>query len=570
MVLVAACLPPRTAPVVPPQPLPPGRMFDSVVAVLQDGYYDPLFVRDNLKILTDEFRPAAVAAATAAEERDVIRRLLTRIPASHLVLLSREEYEDLAYDLAGDRHVMLGMQLVTSQERYFASMVFTGGPAYVAGIRDGDEIAAIDSVTPSQSPYVDWREDDASLPDERDPPTYALHASFGSTLQLRVVRVPGETTTVRVSPGFFSALDATRASVRLTTRDSVRVGYIHWWYMHTRGVAGGFIAALSGPLASSDALLLDLRGRGGSESAVRDVLRMLTPGPEQRFSGPVVALIDRQTRSAKEELAFELRARGLARLVGEPTAGAFIPAGFARITRDAVLMYPVTDKVPNPYTPLIEQHPVPPDVAAPSIGPYAGGVDSLVEAGLAEATRLVRERGAGVTLPPTIEVLVTRMIAAYGGESTFELFDAVTGSGTSRTRRIQQDSITPVDSPATLDSPVALGGVNLRWQALYDLPRQSVMDRDAAKVQGLELFDGEPCVRVRVGTTKAAVDLFVALRTFLARGARFMVHKEKGTATTWVYYRSYRSVAGLMVPDTIEVEVGDEAAELRLDRIRVL
>ena len=77
-------------------------------------------------------------------------------------------------------------------------------------------------------------------------------------------------------------------------------------------------------------------------------------------------------------------------------------------------------------------------------------------------------------------------------------------------------------------------------------------------------------VRVRVGTTKAAVDLFVALRTFLARGARFMVHKEKGTATTWVYYRSYRSVAGLMVPDTIEVEVGDEAAELRLDRIRVL
>jgi len=105
-----------------------------------------------------------------------------------------------------------------------------------------------------------------------------------------------------------------------------------------------------------------------------------------------VALIDRQTRSAKEQLAYELRAQGLGRLVGEPTAGAYIPAGFANLGGNVVLMFPLGDKKPNPYTPLIEGHPIQPDVAVPWVGPYAGGQDVLIEAGIAEAVRLVRAR----------------------------------------------------------------------------------------------------------------------------------------------------------------------------------
>jgi carboxyl-terminal processing protease len=125
---------------------------------------------------------------------------------------------------------------------------------------------------------------------------------------------------------------------------------------------------------------------------------MLGPGEAQRFAGPIVALIDRQTRSAKEELAYELRARGLARLVGEPTAGAFLGAGFELISDDIVLMLPGT-ALPT-YTALIEQQPVEPDVFARSAGPYAAGNDPLLTAGLDEAVRLVRERGPGFTRGP--------------------------------------------------------------------------------------------------------------------------------------------------------------------------
>lgn len=368
-------------------------MFDSTIAVLNRGFYDSAFVHAHLGALSEDLRPAAAAAGDPASERDVIRRLLARLPVSHLALMSLYEYSDLAYDLSGTRHIMLGMQLFEDDGRYFASMVLTGGPADRAGVRDGDEISAIDSLPPAQSPHLDWREDDVYLPDGRDPPAYGLRLLSSPSLELRVVRVPSETTTVRVTPAFYSALDATRASTRLIVRDGVRVGYIRWWYMHTYGIVSDFRGALTGPLASSDALVLDLRGRGGSDKAVEGILQLLVPTAEKRLPRPIVALIDRQTRSAKEELAYELRALGLGRLVGEPTAGAFIPAGFAELGHDAVLMYPIFQKRSNPYIGLIEGHPIQPDVAAPWIGPYSGGRDSIIQAGIAEAVRLVRAGG---------------------------------------------------------------------------------------------------------------------------------------------------------------------------------
>jgi tricorn protease len=367
-------------------------MFDSAFVVLQSHFYDTTFVHARLKALREEFRPVAVSAASDTAELDVIRRFLSQIPASHLALLSTDEYEDLAYDLAGKRHLTLGMQLIRVDRRYFASMVLPGGPAFVAGVRQGDEIATIDGVPPELSPHLDWREDDVSLLDGRYPPTYGMRLLSSKWLDLQVVRAPEDTVTVSVTPRFYSALDATRASIQLFTLDSVRLGYIHWWYMQSRGVVDEFAAALDGPFAGSDALVLDLRGRGGYEHTVQGILELLTPGKQQRFKGPVVALIDRQTRSAKEELAYELRALGRGRLVGEPTAGAFIPAEFARLSHDAVLMYPITDKLPNRYTALIERHPIEPDVRAPWVGPYARGTDSIMAAGVAEAVRLVRTR----------------------------------------------------------------------------------------------------------------------------------------------------------------------------------
>jgi carboxyl-terminal processing protease len=370
-------------------------MFDRTLDVLSRHYFDTAFRRTTLKTLNEEFRPAALAATSAAEERDVIWQLLTRVPGSHLTLLSRRAYQALMGDVAGGTHVMLGMQLVSLDGRYFATSVLDGGPAATAGVQAWDEVVLIDSVPPAGSSHVDPRSDDASLP---DPPMHTMNAPFGDTVQLRLVRVPGETLTVRVAPKPYSTLQATQASVRLMSRGGVRVGYIHWWFMNSRGVPAGFEAALNDPLATSEALLLDLRGRGGSDPAVRGLLTLISPGPEQRFRGPIVALIDKRTRSAKEQLAYELRERGLAVLVGEPTAGAYHSSGFATVGNNLILMFPQRTKF-GFYTERIEGRPVMPHVPVASAGPYARGADPLIDAGLAEVVRLVAELGPGRTLP---------------------------------------------------------------------------------------------------------------------------------------------------------------------------
>ncbi|HEV2670050.1 MAG TPA: S41 family peptidase [Gemmatimonadales bacterium] len=392
--LLTACpMPPAPAPP-PPRVDVPGRTFDSVVTVLNRRYYDTTFVASTLKSLVEEFRPAATAAASPGEEREVIWRFLGRIPASHLALLSRTAAYDLWWNIPGETHAMMGMQLVQLDGRYFASMVLAGGPAARAGIHDWDEVVALDSLSPAKSFRVDWRSDDAYLTDDRDPPEYGIMPLYGD-VRLQVVRVPGETVFVRVTPQRYSVLDAARASARIVTRDGVRVGYIHWWYMNSKGIEKGFSAALRGPLDSSQALVLDLRGRGGSETGIRNVLKLLAPGPHQQFVGPIVALTDRQTRSAKEMLAYQLRALGLARLVGEPTAGAVLGAGFEEISGSAILMYPGVT-IPT-YTAIIEGHPVEPDVATGWGGPYSGGRDPILEAGFDEAARLVHTNGAGFT-----------------------------------------------------------------------------------------------------------------------------------------------------------------------------
>ncbi|HEV3052795.1 MAG TPA: S41 family peptidase [Longimicrobium sp.] len=371
--------------------------FDAVVTVLEGAYHDAAFRTSELPRLAAELRPRALQAASPAEERAVVWELLSHVPASHLALISSAGRSMLISELFNRPQPTLGFQLVRWEGRYFATMVLPGGPAATAGIRPWDEITSIDGVSPASSARLDWRTDDAFLPDVRDPPVHALLVREGETVRLGVAARPGAVREVAVPVRAWSALQGGRASVRSVVRDDVRIGYLRLFYLHITGVPELLEEALDGPLAGSDALVLDLRGRGGGAHVVQQVLRLLTDGPKRRFRGPVVALIDRQARSGKEALAYELRRQGAARLVGEPTAGAVIPASFVDVGEGAVLMFP--QMTLPPYTDLLEGKPTPPDVAVAWGGPYSGDRDPILEAGLDEAVRMVRADGRGEVLP---------------------------------------------------------------------------------------------------------------------------------------------------------------------------
>ena len=360
-------------------------LFESVVEVLQNRYFDEQFRNNVLPNLASEFRDKARQTKSLNEGRQVVHDFLSRIPASHLGLLSRETYRNVIDELWGRPYPTFGMQLVEVSGDQYAFMVLEGGPAERAGILAWDRIVSIDGVKTAQSPRLDWRSDDAYLSDDRDPPVRAILANAGDTIRLKLSRRAGQFLELNVKADHYSAFQAAQASARILTAGERNFGYIHFWFVHIKGVPELLREKLEGDFSNCDGIILDLRGRGGSGSMIGRILEVLRRDASYR-GRPVVALVDRQSRSAKDVLAFELRRTGLARVVGEKTAGAVIPATFANVGHDSILMFP-SFKLPR-YTDLLEFKPVEPDVFVERAGPNSAGVDPILKRGLAEVAKL--------------------------------------------------------------------------------------------------------------------------------------------------------------------------------------
>jgi carboxyl-terminal processing protease len=364
-----------------------GPLFDNVIAVLGERYFDEEFRTTALPALTARYRLRAERASTIAAQRQVVHDLLSEVPASHLGLLSRKAFDAVIGDLRGDPYPTPGFQLIGFDGGFYAGFVLEGGPAARAGLLPGDVVRSIDGVPTAQSPRLEWRSDDAFIKDDRDPPVHLVHASRGERLALTVERQPGELLKFEVPVEDYSALQAARASVRTIAAGDVTVGLVHFWFVHLSGVPQLLQESFDGPLRQAQALIVDLRGRGGSYLEIAKILEVLR-GDLARNRRPIVALVDRQSRSGKDILAYELKQNRLARLVGEPSAGAVIPATFADVGHDTILMFPA-GRLPR-YTEVLEFKPVQPDVPVERAGPFAAGRDSILDAGIQEAVRLLQ------------------------------------------------------------------------------------------------------------------------------------------------------------------------------------
>lgn len=361
-----------------------GTLFENVVAMLEARFVDVDFRTKQLPALAARYRDQANAAKTLAEEREVVHQLLSHIPASHLGLISKLAHRQLMADLLRVPYANFGFQAIGAGEHIYAGMLLQGGPAARSGLLLGDRLVTIDGVPALESPRLDWRTDDAYIGDELDPSVQYLLAKAGDRMDLRVERRPNEFVNISIVAEEYSAFDAAEASVRVVRAGGKSIGYLHFWYVHISGVPDLLTRALEGRLRDVDALVIDLRGRGGSATEVTRIVTMMREYRD-RTNRPTVALIDRQSRSGKDVLAYEFKEMGI-RLVGEPSAGAVIPASFGDVGHDSVLMFP-TFRLPR-YTDLLELKPVEPHVRVERPGLFAAGRDAIFDAGIAEALRL--------------------------------------------------------------------------------------------------------------------------------------------------------------------------------------
>lgn len=365
-----------------------GTLFDNVVALLSERYVDQKFRTEELPKIVEQYRERARESVTLEDQRQVVHDLLSHIPASHLGLLSKTTHRGMLADLLRIAVPTFGFQLVAGPGGHYATMLLENGPAIRSGLLQGDRVVTVDGVPLADSPRFDWRSDDAYIGDERDPAIHQLLASAGDRIELRVERRPGEFVNVGIGAEEYSAFDAARASVRLIRQDGRRFGYVHFWYVHISGVPELLRETFDNEFAQADAFVIDLRGRGGSATEVTRIVALVREYMA-KSGKPFVALVDRQSRSGKDILAYEFKEAGV-RLVGEASAGAVIPAMFGDVGHDSVLMFP-TFRLPV-YSDKLELQPVEPHVVVTRSGPFAAGRDPILEAGVREAGRLIVNR----------------------------------------------------------------------------------------------------------------------------------------------------------------------------------
>lgn len=217
--------------------------------------------------------------------------------------------------------------------------VVNDSPASKAGLKIGDKILSVDGVN-----YIGL-----------------LNFSGLKKYQLNIER-DGQIQKVSISPilaNYYTQYNnSLEKSARVQTENGKEIGYVHVW-------GGGtptheiLDTVLRDQLQETDGLVFDMRdGYGGNYLEDLDrFFRQPENYPEflstdrkgksnsikYVYNKPVVALINRGSRSGKEILAYVLKKTKRARLVGDTTGGAVLAGTLKVIDKNCALYLPVLD-----------------------------------------------------------------------------------------------------------------------------------------------------------------------------------------------------------------------------------
>jgi C-terminal processing protease CtpA/Prc len=372
--------------------------FEACLRTLRATPY--LRTRDDLdwRSIEDDWRSRADAAAPGDEVREVLNEMLIELDASHAAVLDGAVHRTMMNELNGRPSPTFGVLLEESRPgRLFVRALFEGGPAERAGLALGDEVVVVDGAGALESGSVVEAGYDPGIGKER---LFSLRAhSAGTRCSMATRRAADARLTIRhLVAESMSGLEAGRRSARVVDVEGRRIGVFHLW-MVALGSAELLQEALTGPLADCEALVFDLRGRGGFADEIPGLLAPFRKPSGRRaargvhFDRPVVFLTDDRTRSAKEILSWHIRHERLGPLVGEATEGAVLGAGFFPLPGGLLLEAPVME-VPMPDGTSLEGVGVEPHIAVERAGPFAAGRDPILARGLAEALRRLSAKGA--------------------------------------------------------------------------------------------------------------------------------------------------------------------------------
>lgn len=374
--------------------------------VTGNAFYDASMRGVDWEAVRAELTPRAAAAKTAAELSAVINDALARLHASHTGHFTQDQRE--YYELLdvffpegvpkrkGSKihpgpvqYVGIGLVTKAIDAQVYAADVYDSGPAARAGIRVGDALLAVEGgVWGDVAPFRER---------EGKPTIVTIKRTADPASRMEVTVVPAM---IRPRELFLKSI---AASARVIEREGKRIGYVRIRsYAHP-----SYHEALKDLLAErfmdADGLVIDIRGGwGGARPEYMDIFNPTAPaltyrardGKERVLSTtwrkPVAMLIDGESRSGKEAIAYAFKKHGIGPLVGERTAGAVL-AGTTRPLADGSVLYLAVNDVRVDGQSL-EGVGVEPDVKAPRSLPYCEGRDAQLDAAVDAVLERLRPR----------------------------------------------------------------------------------------------------------------------------------------------------------------------------------
>jgi carboxyl-terminal processing protease len=420
--------------------------FDSVWTVVERTYVDTGFVATRWHAVRDSLRPLAMSITTRQALDRLLSSTLRRIPDSHFYILPATVASEVSTDRnsGGSGEGTAGLSIRIAGDRALVWRVEAGSPAERAGIKAGQTVEGVnDRVVRTSIRRV------LSLPDASRQRALAelsfnlnsaLAPAVGDTVRVRVsgprtsssfdrllraVPVTGTISKFGNLPPIAGKVRASRQPVRISARTNVSncIGVIAF-NIWLPALAPELERAVDS-VADCAGIVLDLRGNPGGVGAMvmgfagyfvdspvslgtmrmrelslnfainprRIRIRGVQKGP---YGGSVAILVDAMTASTSEIFASGMQRIGRARVFGERSSGAALPALMEGLPSGDVFVHAIADFT-DPTGRRIEGAGVIPDEIVPlTEDDLSHNIDAPLSAAVRWISSDAGNRGAGV------------------------------------------------------------------------------------------------------------------------------------------------------------------------------
>ena len=321
------------------------KMVAEVCRVVRENFYAPQKLIDWESTCNQYIRQASFAR-TQQDIIDIIQEMLGTLDVSHLRLIEPDVYDtDIFPEFKNVKRNSFGFDLFETNGSIYVRDVIDGSAAHDAGVVRGDIILKIDGARPNGHRL---------LRPSGTGDGFHIYPEGPVKLTLRRGRRTLERT---LTPKKWNHIDATARSAHLEPYGDIIIAYIHLWHMCNEKILQILESLIKDVSSQANGLLLDLRGFGGNIEFPKKVMGILS-----QWNKPIVAIVDSETRSSKEMLAYMLKRDRKAVVVGERTKGVVLGSHFLPISDGYQVLIPTIDCASFTDGVSLEKNGVKPDV----------------------------------------------------------------------------------------------------------------------------------------------------------------------------------------------------------------